>query len=320
MSTYKTKGIIIRRNDFGESSLILSIYTEDYGRIEAVARSARKAKGKLKGHLELFLLVELMLARGRNIDTITSSLTIESFAALRNNLELSFAAYYILELLWRMTAEGYKDKRVFYLAKETLMFLDKLAREAQVSQKRVADLSLGEICRRSQDFQGKNSGKKSDNGKVHFSPAAGALNAPKHYLALLFFQINILDLVGFSPEIRGCVFCAGPLKENSSRFSFARGGLLCRKCSERDIEAVPVEGNAIKLFRLLQIEEKNEKEYILPAKERFEMVEKLVVKKRLAEDAVFLLNRFIEFNIEGRIKAADFLRFCVEKPKNAVDD
>jgi len=61
MSTYKTEGIIIKRNNFLEASLILDIYTKDYGKVEAVARSARKVKGKLKGHLELFLDTELIL-------------------------------------------------------------------------------------------------------------------------------------------------------------------------------------------------------------------------------------------------------------------
>ena len=127
MSTYKTEGIIIKRNNFLESSLILDIYTKDYGKVEAVARSARKAKGKLKGHLELFLWTEMILAHGKSIDTITSSLTIESFFGLRNNLKLSYGAYYILELVDKMTAEEHQDERIFYLLKKSLLFLDELA-------------------------------------------------------------------------------------------------------------------------------------------------------------------------------------------------
>ena len=106
MSTYKTEGIIIKREYFGEASLALDVYTREYGKMRAVARSARKAGGKLKGHLELFLNVEMMLARGRNIDTIASSVTAENFPRVRSDLKLSSAAYLMIELADKFTADG----------------------------------------------------------------------------------------------------------------------------------------------------------------------------------------------------------------------
>lgn len=269
MSTYKTEGIIIRRNNFLEASLILDIYTRDYGKIEAVARSARKAKGKLKGHLELFLDTDLVLAYGKNIDTITSSVTVESFLNLRNNLELSFGAYYILELVDKMTAEGHRDEKVFNLLRRALLFLDVGTRQCLVS-----------------------------------TMAAKTV---------LFFQINLLDLTGFSPELNKCIFCRKEIKSGNNHFSFSMGGVVGSRCSlqketKKDNSKVPIDDDAIKLFRLFQFNGGDVKEYNLHLNKCFEIIKKLKIDEKLVLNSVFLMNRFIEFNIERKIEGVDFLK------------
>ena len=251
--------------------MILDIWTKDYGKVEAVARSARKVKGKLKGHLELFLDTELILARGKNIDTITSSLTVESFSDLRNNLEFSFGAYYILELVDKMTIEGHQDERIFYLLKEVLLFLDDIAmvetRQCLVST-----------------------------------------------TAILFFQTNLLNLTGFSPELSKCVLCGKPIKAGKNYFSFSMGGVVGSECGLVEtrliasLQSQQISDNTIKLLRLFQFKGGNIKEYNSHLNKCFEIIKKLKVDEKLVLDSVFLMNKFIEFNVERKIRGVDFLR------------
>jgi len=269
MPTYKTEGIIIKRNNFLESSLILDIYTKDYGKVEAVARSARKAKGKLKGHLELFLWTELILAHGKSIDTITSSLTIESFSNLRNNLKLSYGAYYILELVNKMTVEEYQDERIFDLLKKLLLFLNELATHGVETRHCLVSTTV-----------------------------------------VLLFQINLLDLTGFSPELNNCVFCGKPIKPNKNRFSFSMGGVIGKECVAKDTNSVPVNNNAIKLLRLLQFRGGDAKEYNEHLDRCFKIIRKLKTDQKLVSDSVFLMNKFIEFNAERKIEGFDFFGKC----------
>jgi len=274
MSTYKTEGIIIRRNNFRESSLILGIYTKDYGKIEAVARSARKEKGKLKGHLELFLHTDLILAQGRNVDTITSSLAAENFLSLRNSLKLLFPAYYILELVDRITIEKYKDERIFHLLKKVLLFLDKLA-DAETKQCLVIAKEAPKI---------------------------------KRYLGVLFFQTSLLGLTGFSPVLEKCVFCAKPLVPEKNYFSFELGGIIGKECALSDLSAVSISDNTIKLIRLFQLEGSGKpKNYAGYLDECFGIMNRLKVSEKAVLDSIFLMNRFIEFNIEREIKAVNFI-------------
>jgi DNA repair protein RecO (recombination protein O) len=67
---YQTEAIIIKKIKLGEADRILTLYTSDYGKIEAVAKGVRRPKSKMAGHLELLTHSQLRLAHGRNLDTI----------------------------------------------------------------------------------------------------------------------------------------------------------------------------------------------------------------------------------------------------------
>jgi DNA repair protein RecO (recombination protein O) len=125
MSTYRTQGIILRRGDFGEANLLVYIWTKDFGKIEAVGKSARKAKGKLKGHLEPFLYADFNLVRGKKMDTVAGSFIIDPFLSVRGSFDKILAASVVAEIGDRMTVEGYKDERVFDLILLSLSFLDR---------------------------------------------------------------------------------------------------------------------------------------------------------------------------------------------------
>ncbi|MDI6814588.1 MAG: DNA repair protein RecO, partial [Dehalococcoidales bacterium] len=85
---YQTEAIIIKKIKLGEADRILTLYTPHLGKIRAVARGVRRPRSKLAGHLELLTHSLVSLARGRNLDTITGSQTINSFLPLKSDLQL----------------------------------------------------------------------------------------------------------------------------------------------------------------------------------------------------------------------------------------
>ncbi|MCK5476063.1 MAG: DNA repair protein RecO [Candidatus Pacebacteria bacterium] len=262
MSTYRTQGIIIRRSNFGESSLILNVYTKDYGKIEAVARSARKPKGKLKGHLELFLLSDFIFAYGKSIDRIANSFSLENYENVKNNLNISFGAYYISELTDRVTENGYKNERMYYLFKETMDFLNSLCVD----------------------------------------------DALKYYLAIIQYQINVMQLSGFFPEINKCVICKEDITLEENAFSFSYGGVAGKKCVCNDDSAIDIDNDAIKIMRLLQIDKRDANIYRNNIKNNIKIISKLKVKKKTIFQLIRLMNKFIENNIERKINSVVFLR------------
>src|SRR4030042_472345 len=102
---YQTKAIISKKTKLGEADRILTLYTPHLGKIQGVAKGIRRPKSKLAGHLELLTHSQVSLARGRNIDTITGSQTIESFLPIKSDLWLTSCALYAIELVNQFTAD-----------------------------------------------------------------------------------------------------------------------------------------------------------------------------------------------------------------------
>ncbi len=66
MPAYQTNAIILKREDVFEADRIYHLYTEDFGKIRAMAGSVRKINAKLTGHLEPFNVVWTELVAKRN--------------------------------------------------------------------------------------------------------------------------------------------------------------------------------------------------------------------------------------------------------------
>ena len=119
--TYKTEGIVLNRKNFGEADKLLTIYTKHYGKIRAIAKGIRKTTSRKAGSLELFNHCVLFLAKGRNLDIITETQTINSFRLWRKNLTKVGVAYYFCELVDKLTPDGQSNRNVFELLKEYLV-------------------------------------------------------------------------------------------------------------------------------------------------------------------------------------------------------
>lgn len=51
-------------------------------------------------------------------------------------------------------------------------------------------------------------------------------------LAIRFFEIKLLSVLGYEPHLEGCVVCKRPMEgEGARRFSSEKGGVVCPKCS-----------------------------------------------------------------------------------------
>ncbi len=123
VATYQTSGIVIRRFNLGEADRIITLLTPDHGKLRAVARGVRKIKSKLAGHLELFSDSKLMLARGRNLDVLTSA-RLDHYFDLTHDYELLSQAYLMAEMLDKLVAENVPSAGIYELAQKSLGMLE----------------------------------------------------------------------------------------------------------------------------------------------------------------------------------------------------
>lgn len=117
---YSTEAIVIRKTKLGEADSILTLFTPHLGKIQGFARSLRKPKSRLAGHLELLTCSSVSFVRGHNVDTITGAQTINSFLPIKSDLWLMSYGLYISELVNQFTAEHQEHQDIFQLMLETL--------------------------------------------------------------------------------------------------------------------------------------------------------------------------------------------------------
>ncbi len=124
-STYLTNGIVLRRRDHREHDRVLTLYTEKYGKIDAVARGVKKITSKLAGHLEPMSYSSFMLARGRTFDVLATSIKLSSFRIPQTDLFAFALASYFFEVVDRLTRPNLPDRALFRLLVEFLETFEK---------------------------------------------------------------------------------------------------------------------------------------------------------------------------------------------------
>ena len=97
--TYKATGIILKSMPLGEADKLLTILTRELGLVRVVAPGARKQNSKMGGRSGLFVVNELLLAKGRSLDKITQAETLESYPGLSKNLGKLAASQYLAEIV-----------------------------------------------------------------------------------------------------------------------------------------------------------------------------------------------------------------------------
>jgi len=132
---YTTESIVLKHANFGDADRLLTLYTPNMGKLRALVKGARRSRSRLGGHVEPITHCSLVLARGRSLDIVTQSQTIESFLSIRNDLWLTARALYLIELVDAFTAEHVENYRLYKLLLDVLHGIGKVRRGEEASSK-----------------------------------------------------------------------------------------------------------------------------------------------------------------------------------------
>ena len=69
-------------------------------------------------------------------------------------------------------------------------------------------------------------------------------------ILLWFFELRMLGLLGFKPELGTCVGCKRRAEGNPLGFSLPRGGVLCAACATKDEDAYALSKESLNFLRL----------------------------------------------------------------------
>ena len=97
---------MLRTHKLAEADRIVTLLTREHGRVRAVAKGVRRTTSRFGSRLEPFTHVDLMLAEGRSLDTVTQAETLSSFSStLGNDYERYTAGTVMLETAERLASE-----------------------------------------------------------------------------------------------------------------------------------------------------------------------------------------------------------------------
>ncbi len=168
---YKDEGVVLSTIKLGEADRILTIFTRENGKVRAVAKGVRKTKSRWGGRLEPFTRVDLLIYRGRNLDTITSADIIEAHPGLRTDYVKLTSAAALAELVDKISPDRERSGSTYDLLLAGLAALHDGKGTSVVPAFLVKLLSLSgfhpslRVC----------AGCGDDRGLEAFSPAMGGV-------------------------------------------------------------------------------------------------------------------------------------------------
>lgn len=121
---YRAEAVVLRRRDLGEADRLLTVYSREHGKLQQVAKGARRPSSRKAGHLELFTRVQIQAARGRELDVITQADALDLFSQLRSDLTRVGQASYLIELIDRFTVDHEPNESLYTLLVRSLEMLD----------------------------------------------------------------------------------------------------------------------------------------------------------------------------------------------------
>ncbi len=121
---YRTEAVVLRRQELGEADRLLTLFTPAHGKLRALAKGIRRPGSRKAGHLEPFSRVDVLVARGRELDIITQAEALDDHPHLADDLVRFGQAAYMAELMDRFAVEGESNPPLYGLLADMLARLD----------------------------------------------------------------------------------------------------------------------------------------------------------------------------------------------------
>lgn len=99
MPPIKTRALVLREQPFQDADKIITLFTENEGKIKAIAKGVRRSRSTLTAATQLFAYSEIVYYPGKNFANLTQTDLIESYYDLRQDLVRMTLASYLMELL-----------------------------------------------------------------------------------------------------------------------------------------------------------------------------------------------------------------------------
>lgn len=131
---------VLSRQDWREQDQIVTLFTDEQGKVEALARGIKKIVSKNSAYLLPFFLIEVELLDSKELKNFTKAVPVETYKNIAENLNKMIVTQTILA--WTKSLTVYeKDLQIFWLMQKWFVWVNGL----EVADKKLAYIFLGNI-------------------------------------------------------------------------------------------------------------------------------------------------------------------------------
>ena len=125
-TSQRAEAIVLRLMEYGESDLIVTFCTAEFGKLRGIAKGARRSRKRFANALEPFSCLQILFSRRRpdSLALIETCTVISHFPAIRADLEKTLIASCLIDLTDQFMPEEKKNAPLFGLLNDFLRLLD----------------------------------------------------------------------------------------------------------------------------------------------------------------------------------------------------
>ena len=113
---FKTEGLIIKKMPFAEADFLVRVLTKDFGKIDALAKGARKTASKLNPHLDILNHIRMQFVRnGERIPTLMDAEIIAKYDDWFSDADKLSIMWRVLRVIDMVILPGAKDEKLFFM-------------------------------------------------------------------------------------------------------------------------------------------------------------------------------------------------------------
>ena len=87
LENYTVEAIVLDTKNFGDANKVVTLFSKEFGKVEANAYGCRRSRSPLSGAMQMFNHITAEISRGVQVDTIREADILHFYDALTADLE-----------------------------------------------------------------------------------------------------------------------------------------------------------------------------------------------------------------------------------------
>lgn len=139
---FKTEAVVLKKKDLLNKDVLISLFTQDLGRLTVFAKGVKKITSRRSPHLQTGNLINVLVSHKHDHNYLQESELISGFSELKKDENKVNNLYSFLFVLERLLPEGQKETKTYNLTKNFLIDLSKSVKSDNITVKYLTDIMM----------------------------------------------------------------------------------------------------------------------------------------------------------------------------------